>query len=112
METSACGILFSIRKSQSAVRPVAYGSAGAFQSFTVPSKLAEAIHCPSGLKATLLTQLVWPCRLWISFVNASQTFTVASVLPQASRGARVRPEALLLYLAADAHRPLLAFTRK
>ena len=29
-----------------------YGSGGVFQTLTVPSKLAEAIHSPSGLNAT------------------------------------------------------------
>src|SRR5262249_46844457 len=29
-----------------------YGSGGVFQTVTVPSKLAEAIHSPSGLNAT------------------------------------------------------------
>jgi hypothetical protein len=34
-----------------------YGSRGVFQTLTVPSKLAEAIHSPSELNATLNTQL-------------------------------------------------------
>jgi hypothetical protein len=29
-----------------------YGSGGVFQTLTVPSKLAEVIHSPSGLNAT------------------------------------------------------------
>ena len=53
--------------------------------FTVPSKLAEAIHWPSGLKAKPMTQLVWPRKTWVSVPGPSQTLTVLSVLPQASR---------------------------
>jgi hypothetical protein len=34
------------------------GSGGAFHIFTVPSRLPEAIHLPSGLKDTAMTQLV------------------------------------------------------
>src|SRR5262245_47671326 len=63
---------------------------GVFQIFTVPSRLAEAIHLPSGLKARLSTQLLWPRRLWIALVCSSQILTVASVLPQA----RSRPSGL------------------
>src|SRR5207245_2003682 len=64
--------------------PVDYGSGGVFQIFTVPSRLAEAIHSPSALKATLWTQLLWPCSVRISLVARFQTFTVESVPPQAS----------------------------
>ena len=57
------------------------------QILTVPSRLAEAIHSPSGLKATLSTQLVCPWRIRISLEVASSRwvtiFTVESVLPQA-----------------------------
>src|SRR5207244_3100036 len=70
----------------------AFGSGGAFQTLTVPSRLAEAIHWPSGLKATAWTQLVWPRRTWVSVPGPSQTLTVLSVLPQASRR-RSRPNA-------------------
>ena len=70
----------------------AFGSGGACQIFTVPSRLAEAIHLPSGLKATAWTQLVWPRRTWVSVPGPSQTLTVPSVLPQASRR-RSRPNA-------------------
>ena len=63
----------------------AFGSGDACQIFTVPSRLAEAIHLPSGLKATAWTQLVWPRRTWVSVPGPSQTLTVLSVLPQASR---------------------------
>src|SRR5215831_15258768 len=61
-----------------------YGSDGVFQTLTVPSKLAEASHCPSGLNATPVTQLVWPCSVWISLVPIFQSRTVESVPPQAS----------------------------
>src|SRR5262249_62097378 len=57
------------------------------QILTVPSRLAEAIHSPLGLKATLSTQLVCPWRIRISLVAASHgvtIFTVESVPPQAS----------------------------
>src|SRR5207302_2948857 len=67
--------------------PVGSGSGGAFQIFTVPSRLAEAIHSPSGLNATLQTQLVWPWRVRTSVVAVSQifaVFTVESLPPQAS----------------------------
>ena len=47
---------------------------------------------PSGLKATAWTQLVWPRRTWVSVPGPSQTLTVPSVLPQASRR-RSRPNA-------------------
>src|SRR5262249_39622485 len=40
-----------------ASRAAACGSGGACQIFTVPSRLAEATHLPSGLKATAWTQL-------------------------------------------------------
>src|SRR5437870_2903976 len=59
-------------------------SRGVFQIFTVRSRLAETSHLPSGLKATLSTQLVWPCSVRISLVALFQTFTVESVLLQAS----------------------------
>jgi hypothetical protein len=65
---------------------VDFGNDGVSQIFTFPSGLAEAIHSPSGLKATLSTQLVWPCKVRICFVVQFPTFTVASVLPQASTG--------------------------
>src|SRR5436305_1315307 len=64
----------------------AFGIGGACQIFTVPSRLAEAIHFPSGLKATAWTQLAWPRRVWASRPGPSQTVTVPSVLPQARRG--------------------------
>src|SRR5437879_4470566 len=72
------------RPSHFSARPIDSGSEGAFQSFTLPSRLAEAIHSPSGLNATLSTQLLWPRRVRISLVAILQTFTVPSVLPQAS----------------------------
>src|SRR5207245_9252410 len=50
----------------------------------VPARQGEEIHASSGLNATLSTQLVCPRKLWIFSVTASQTLTVASVLPQAS----------------------------
>src|SRR5579871_1118472 len=74
----------------SAGSPAAYsdasGNGRTRQILTVPSRLAEAIHSPSGLNATLSTQLVWPWRVRISLVAASHLvtiFTVESVLPQA-----------------------------
>src|SRR5439155_23068280 len=64
--------------------PVESCSTGAFQIFTVPSRLSEAIHSPSGLNATLSTQLVRPWKVRISSVPPFQTFTAAPVPPQAS----------------------------
>jgi len=52
-------------------RADAFGSGGACQIFTVPSRLAEAIHLPSGLKATAWTQLVWPRKTWVSVPGPS-----------------------------------------
>src|SRR5437879_1905894 len=66
--------------------PAGLGTEGHGHSFTVPSRLAEAIHCPSGLKATLSTQAVCPRRVCrISPVAGSPILTVASVPPHASR---------------------------
>ncbi len=48
------------RESHFSATAVDSGSGGVFQIFTIPSRLAEASHSPSGLKATLSTQLVWP----------------------------------------------------
>src|SRR5437868_1095680 len=53
-----------------------YGSDGVFQILTVPSRLAEESHSPSGLKATLSTQLVWPCSVRLSLVPTFQTRTI------------------------------------
>src|SRR5262249_6288432 len=64
----------------------AFNSDGACQILTVPSRLAEAIHLPSGRKATAWTQLVWPRSVWVGRPGPSQTVTVPSVLPQARRG--------------------------
>jgi hypothetical protein len=50
-----------------------------FHTLTVPSQLAEASRCPSGLNATLKTQLVCPSSVsnfWP--VAASHTLTVLS----------------------------------
>src|SRR5262245_26569339 len=63
----------------------AFGSGGARQIFTVPSRLAEAIHLPSELKDTPCTQLVCPRSVWAGWPGPSQTVTVPSVLPQARR---------------------------
>lgn len=60
--------LWPKRKSHLSAAPFGSGTGGVFQIFTVPSRLAEAIHFPSGLKATPCTQLVWPRRLWIALV--------------------------------------------
>src|SRR5262245_12205348 len=51
-----------------------------------PPRLEEASRRPSGLKATLVTPLVWPvrvCRGWP--VATSQTVIIPSPLPEASR---------------------------
>src|SRR5437868_633281 len=60
------------------VTPGASGSEGVFQIFTVPSRLAEASHLPSGLNATLSIQPVWPWRVRVCFVAVSHTLTVPS----------------------------------
>ena len=58
----------------------------ASHSRTVLSPLPEAIRCPSGLNATLITKLVpvigWPIGLPVS---ASHSRTVVSMLPEAMR---------------------------
>ena len=56
------------------------GAVSAFHSRTVPSRLAEASRCPSGLNTTLFTASVWPVSGspigWP--VSASQSRTVLS----------------------------------
>ena len=69
----------------------------AFQSFTVPSSLAEAICRPSGLKATSVTKAACPRRTPISLpVAASQIRTALSSEAEAIRCAvgveRDRPD--------------------
>src|SRR5438132_380399 len=54
-----------------------------FQIFTVLSLLPETRRVPSGLKATLVTSLIWPGSVWISWpVVRSHTFRVS---PPAAR---------------------------
>src|SRR5262249_1081945 len=64
-----------------------------------PSRLAAAVHSPSGRKATLSTQLVCPWRIRFSLVGAFHwvvIFTVESLLPQASVRSSLGGNATLL----------------
>ena len=71
------------------------------QTLMTPPRLDEASRRPSGLKATLVTPLVWPVRVRRSCpVATSQTVMIPSKLPEASR----RPSGL----KATAMAPLVA----
>src|SRR5262249_35537538 len=94
------------RESHFSAAPGDSRSGGAFQIFTVPSRLAEASHSPSWLKATLSTQSVWPSNTSISSVAESQPFPVESLPPQARR----RPSGLKATLITAAEGFGIVFT--